>query len=80
MRLLPRVASLGLAVDATADGALSLAGALADAAAFQAAWDGFAEGWEARWLDAFTPRRGPLLWCPPCPDCRGAGRVCVRPS
>jgi hypothetical protein len=37
--------------------ALALAASLADGGAgFAAAWDGFADGWERRWLDAFTPK------------------------
>jgi len=35
---------------------LELAAGLSDSTGFMQAWDEFANGWEARWLDAFTPK------------------------
>lgn len=35
---------------------LELAAGLSDSSGFMQAWDEFANGWEARWLDAFTPK------------------------
>lgn len=45
---------LALIVGADAPSALALAGTVADA--FDAEWDNFANGWQARWADAFTPK------------------------
>lgn len=55
--------SLALVVAANAPAALALAASLVDGGGFAAAWAGFASGWEARWVDAFTPK----------PAARGAG-------
>ena len=49
-------ASLALLVGADAAAALLLAASVVDAGGFAAAWAGFADGWEARWVDAFTPK------------------------
>lgn len=50
---------LALVVGAGPAEALALAAGLADGAGgFSRAWDAFAEGWEARWADAFTPKGG----------------------
>lgn len=45
---------LALVVGADASTALALAGSVADG--FDAAWDSFADGWQERWADAFTPK------------------------
>ena len=47
---------LALVVGATPEAALSLAAALAAAGGFAREWDAFADGWEQRWQDAFTPK------------------------
>lgn len=47
--------ALALVVGADAPTVLALAGSLADNG-FDAAWDGFADGWQERWIDAFTPK------------------------
>ena len=48
---------LALVVGATPEDALALAAGLADGGGgFSRAWDAFADGWEQRWADAFTPK------------------------
>ena len=47
---------LALVVAETPSATLALAAGLADSGGFALAWDGFGEGWAARWADAFTPK------------------------
>ena len=47
---------IALLVGSDAETVLELASGLSDSDGFIQAWDEFANGWDARWLDAFTPK------------------------
>ena len=50
---------IAMVVGASPEEVLALAAGLADGAGgFARAWDAFADGWEQRWADAFTPKAG----------------------
>jgi hypothetical protein len=47
---------IALLVGSDAETVLELASGLSNSDGFIQAWDEFANGWDARWLDAFTPK------------------------
>jgi hypothetical protein len=47
---------LALVVGTDQETVLELAASLSDSSGFIQAWDEFSNGWEERWLDAFTPK------------------------